>query len=684
MHPAQLKVEVIKMGSYNRRGVVRYISRSLRGGEKIGVRQCGIGAAALLMAILASVIPTISAGAVAARPSVPAIPGLLPFSALGLPSSLVWTTSGSSQNLSIPVARGVVAEHLIGTLTVPVDLGAGTLLAESGNLVLASMPLPLTSATERTLNISVPLNSAPVVQGHVNLQLVLSQAGSRIRCSILQPLVFSDGAIQYEGTGVAPTTIASFFPVILSRVDIEVPEHATPAEQQAALNLTVALTESYAPEPIVVKVEGLVAGEGTPWEVPGGEFTRVVYITQDNREGIFLSHSTAGIPFLTLSGSSTTLAKQATLFAGELSQLAVSQYARVDRPQLTPTLGATTVSFGQLGLGGSVTGAGDQQISLGVDASRFGGPLQALKVDLIGEYTPIATGEKGSLTVDVSGVILDSQLLRSSGRANLSFSVPAYLLTRVTTLNLDIGYWPTGGDCQNGGRVITFDVDPSSTLSGTVTHGGVGGFTDLPAAFLPTFEVALDSPTVARLQTAVSIVQGLQLLSPIELRPEVTPLKAAEVSADPVLIVASASRVRRAFDPPLSQLTHQVISVADHPPVVIDPGTSTAALQCFADTAHHRTVLLATTNDGGAALSTLLGWLGNTSQQWESLTGDVLVTAPEGTPINLAVRAGGNVGPVPVSPKSWVEWAAVGVLVVGVCAVAAMVILVARRRRNVP
>jgi hypothetical protein len=71
-------------------------------------------------------------------------------------------------------------------------------------------------------------------------------------------------------------------------------------------------------------------------------------------------------------------------------------------------------------------------------------------------------------------------------------------------------------------------------------------------------------------------------------------------------------------------------------------GGSLASLQAFADPTNHRTVLLASTSGGWPLMDTLFAWLGNTSQKWLALTGDVLAVSPGGTPANVAVEAGGT------------------------------------------
>jgi hypothetical protein len=232
-------------------------------------------------------------------------------------------------------------------------------------------------------------------------------------------------------------------------------------------------------------------------------------------------------------------------------------------------------------------------------------------------------------------------VLDSSGRLNLAFTIPPPLIQRFTNVIVQAAYFPSGFNCDHTGRTMTFTVDPRSTIQVTNAAGGHGGFPDLPQSLIPTFEVAFDTPGWGRLSSAVQTMCGLQRMSSVLLRPTVVPLKIAADNQAPLLLVSAADDVPAGMNPPLQYQGGSMYRVNDASRGRFTMSSQLASLQVFDETSKSRTVVLASTSGSWLLMDRLFTALGNTSQVWTSLTGDVAVIGPTGNLVNLTVAAGG-------------------------------------------
>jgi hypothetical protein len=365
------------------------------------------------------------------------------------------------------------------------------------------------------------------------------------------------------------------------------------------------------------------------------------------------------------------LPEQGTLLTSALHKVVQTTSATVVKPLVAPTVQLNPVTFSQLGLTGSSTFSGQQQLSFAIDETRLGGVATSMAVALKAAYSPVETGAKATAQASVGGVTLATQQLNGSGVLNLPFTIPAPLIRRSTVVLLTVTYFPAGFSCQSAGRTMNFDIDPRSTVQVTNTPGGTGGFTGLPQSLMPTFQVAFDTPSAARLATAVQTVCG----------PTVVSLAAAEGNQLPLLLVAADDHVPANMGAPLQYRGQSVYRVDKPSGGAFAMSSRLASIQVFNQTNSNRTVVLASTSQNWALMDRLFATLGNTAAGWSALTGDVVAVGPTGSPVNLTVRSGGTPVFTATAPGHSLLYVGLAVLFVVVVLALAIWAIVRYRRR---
>jgi Bacterial cellulose synthase subunit len=613
------------------------------------------------------------------RPSPPRM--TFAWSTLGLPATFSLDETAGSQNQTIPVPAGLHAAVLSGVLHAPASLGSGYLEIDSSTgTALGSVRLPRPSAGAGAVPFHISLAGAPVHDGAVTVSFALRQPtqAPAAQCALTPQPSVSSLATTFTGSAAAPRTIAEFFPPVLSQIIIYTSPTPTPAEQQATLQLAASLVSHYEPITVGVTVRALAPGSPTPAASPD-PLTRSVVIRQQQPGGVSIVPAGHSGTVLQLSGSSTTLAEQTSLFSTNLSQLAQVPDAVVDRAASAPHLNTASVyTFGQLNLSTSGSVLGQQSLSFELDQGQLGGPLSSITVHLRAHYTPVVPPTQGTLTVSVNSVQLAATRLTTAGSVSSTFTIPSSLLSRKVTVQLNVAYSP-GGSCTGPALPISFSVDPRSYVVVSDTSAPAGAFSALPTAFLGGMAVSMQSASINQLQYAILAVAGLQALTAEPLFPQVVPYGSIADNGLGALIVADAAGVSQlGLDPPLQGNTAQITAgLAGRPAVSFTGGVG--SVQSFADKAHHRTVLLITTTAGWHLVAPLFTQLARTG--WSSLTGDVYAAGTTGTPVDLTVRDSGIIPFEPPASHRWYLWFLAAGLVALVL-IAAAVIRQGRRGRR--
>jgi hypothetical protein len=559
--------------------------------------------------------------------------------------------------VNIPVPNALHPTQLHGTLTVPPEFGLGNLVALSSGVQLGSAPLPRNSPFQQILTVDFNLANLVVVNQRATLTLSVQQAGGGVAnvsqigvCGGggLLPLTLSKLSITYSGTIVAPTTIATFFPPVMGTLWIYVKPDPTFAESTAVLQLTAEVSATHRLAPTHIAVVAWLGRSLPP--SPTNPLDRAIAIAPTATSALLLP--TTRSQMLVISGQGAALQTNERLLSSSLSSLLATRRARAlsGFGSTIQPIGAQT--FSQLSLSGATSFAGKQRIDLGVAQARFGGVVDSLAVDLRASYTPVEPGAKSSVAVSVAGVVLATAPLNESGVLDLSFTVPQPLINRVISPSVSVSYFPAGFSCNGITRTMDFTIDPRSTMTPTMNAAGVGGFPSLPASVTPELQVAFEHNAVAELRSAVGALCGMARLTEIGLHPHVVGFQAGATSNEPLLIVGRASTLAAHFSMPLETMTHVVSRGPHHG--VFDMNAPFASMQVFRDGPHQRTVIAIASERDGPSTDHLFGWLSASPTRWPSLVGDVVVSRSSGTPVNVALVAGGPLVFTPsVSGKQW-------------------------------
>ncbi|MEH3138905.1 MAG: hypothetical protein PGN37_01745 [Mycobacterium kyogaense] len=606
---------------------------------------------------------------------------------------MAWRTLGVSDGLylgpdspttvTVPVPSGLQATRLQGTIAAPMNVDAGFLEITDGNgFLLADIPLPPAATAPPQTPLDVDIAPARVRASSMSLTFNLRATDNRDGfCGPLQQLALSGLSTVFTGAEAPATTVATFFPPVLERVNIYTPTDASTAEQQSVLTMVSTLTRLYHSQPLVVDVITQPRGTRPP---PAGQFGRTVVVESGGRAGLTIEDPGADTVRLRVSGNGDELTTQVGLLVNQLQSLVQTPTARIDQAGPTSTPTGDTLTFEQLKITGKTDVLRTGSVTVGVDRSALGiGRVDGATVHLLADYTPVPSDDAASVIIRSNDRVLYRAALDNSGRLDATFDVAGTALTQYLGLDMALTYTPHQ-TCGPLIAPITFQVDPRSTL--TLHRGGVpaGGFTSLPSEFSPSFMVAMDGTSPAQLVYAARTINAIARLTSQQLTPQVVDVKTAADSRSGALIVAKSSAVAdTTLDPPIGGDANTV-DIGLPTELRADVADGLGSIQVFGDQARDRTVVLISTTNDWRLVDPLLDYIDGLQGGWSALTGDVLAAGAAGVPTNVTVRAIGDSGSdaqtaTSSEQKGWLPLAiAAGVLVIVVAVIAA---LLARRRR---
>ncbi|SBS75242.1 conserved exported hypothetical protein [uncultured Mycobacterium sp.] len=601
---------------------------------------------------------------------------------LGMSSALYFGAANTTQTATIPTPDGLAPITLSGMLHSATNIPQGYIEAETTDgRYLGTAPVPDLTAGRTSAPFSIDVSSVPVIRNQAQVNMVLRITSGDTVCGPPPTLVISDFSATFNGDIATPVSLQQFLPTIAPNIDIYVDPQPSASEKLTALSLVTALTHHYQPATVRIRLRQLARTEPAP--PPDGDNLSRAIVIRDLKDvdtpGVRLV-SDAVHPYVVLTGKGPTLEQQVALFRNQLLLVAQTDSFTVKAEKVTATQGARTATFGQLNATGGANVLGEATISLNLGTSSFTLSKPGnIDIHLLAHYTPVDDNEKGTVIAAAGGVVLNTSRLDRSGRLDTNFTIPAEIAARNPGLVLTVNYQPGAGGCTPRTVPMNFQVDPTSTAS--VKSGGavsMGGFSSLPQAFTPTFQVAMDGTDPQELSHAATIAGLIQQTSPIELRPLLVSLDQASASNSSALIIANTQAVHRHnLTPPID--TDGDVSNIDIPSDVSqDVTTGLASLQTYAQ--NNRTIVLVTASAGWDMANPVFDYLDGLPGGWRDLSGDVLVAGKVASPQTLTVRAS---GPVPLADNpgsSWVKWAWLSGTVVGIAVILSGFFLLIRRR----
>lgn len=596
---------------------------------------------------------------------------------MGASGTIAFTVNrfNASKSVSFPVLRGLVPEALRAHIEVPVALRFGALVVSQNGRQISRVTLPL----QNDGDLVIPLKGVQLSGDWLTLNMALTVIPAWEYCwDDYAPIRLTNAAVSFSGSEVPPKTVAEFVPAVLRKVTIGVPANPSRAESSAAVQVATALAQRNGQKPDVTVV-ALPEGATTFGTSPSPLERQIV--VKEGEKGLSLQGD--GFPALLVSGKGDELVEQARLLSNESLDIAVSTTAipgPLPEPELVGDI-ATLEELKQLDLSDESLWP---KVTVTVDQTRFGHPLENIRIHLIGSYTPLPENFGGEATITVDGQVLDRWEATGDGIIDRGVTIPARLIGR--SVNLVVAVRATGNPGHCGDHLpiaVRIDSTTSEVLVANANPPVPQGFQSFPQALMPVIDFGIGDEAFADTARAVQIAVGLQRLSSVPLMVEVTSIKEAINDGGSAVLISSGG-----WDEPSLELPFTVaggkISVQgmnpDGDPLTmnLEPETKFGSLQTVFD--GKRSLMIATSNDAPWQLDSLLKWLDG-SGRWSGLNGRAIISVPDGPPLtvpNPPIRESAQAEADANSGQDWFWWAAGGIA--AIASVGALLILLRARR----
>lgn len=578
----------------------------------------------------------------------------------------------------VPVTAGLEPARIKGTIVVS-GKPEGTVRATvNGRVVLeagaaASIPLDaaVSSADVLDQQLTVGLQFVPATQ----TMCVLSNATATLNNMV----------VDFSGTAKAPTTIGEFFPASVPAVVLPVPADPGADVSAAIMTASAAMSHRYPDAAVAVVPESeLVARVAN---LPAG--SRILSVVADPGEVGTKLATAAGLPQLILTGHDEELRAAARALASDKTALAVTPSvtgltsalpAAQGLTQSIKDLGSTTLKL---------SGYGTPESYIGVSQSQFGGPVSSVKVQLKGTHTAVPDNAQAQLSVFWNDYLLSSRNLDGGDTFTVDAEVPAGQLQAKNGLRIRLAALPAGGDCSGPAGVMPMEVTldtAGSTVTAVRGDSTEAGFARFPQVLGQSVPVAFgDMNAQANTVNAATLVAALQRDSATLLDTRVVGIDSLADSSDSGLVVGATTEVANKLSAPLRLAEFRTISPDD-----VEYGVGVSApygvLEAFEQGGRNLLLLGAWAPEGDvAAAATLQGSLaahvGGVEGGWGSLSRNLLVTQPSGTPVLLESNVVVPQKAVTDDYRPYAWWIGGAVLVLGL-AFALRTVLMRRRAKE--
>ncbi len=589
----------------------------------------------------------------------------------------------TSATLSFPVPQGLAPLALNAVLQLPVTLRSGNLVVTQNDRTISRIDLPLTDQSP----VVVPLAGAEVSGNYLTATFTITAIPLDKYCwDPLHPVRLTYSSITFGGTEAIPTTVSAFVPPVLRKLTIAVPPRPSQAESNAAVQLAAAMVTKFGGQNPDVAVVPLPDG-ATALPAPSAPLERQVVIKEGPNKGLSLQGS--GVPSLVVSGQGDELTNQARLLADDSLRYALSPRAVAGPLPYRLRLAGNTTTLAQVGQSDLQSVGMWPSVGITLDQARFGHPLHAVRLHVIGSYTPLSNVMGGEVRISVAGQTLDRWPVENTGVIDRWVEIPDKLLGRSTTVEVSINSTGFQGGCGEY-LGIHLRIDGSTTVAVSPANPPLpAGFRSLPQTLMPRVKIGFgDKDTFLDTVRAIQIVVGLQRFSPVPLTTSVTGLQDAIASPDPAVLVAADGWSDKNIALPISSDNGRIDIQAQSPEgnpltLTLDPAIQYGSLQTVFD--GKRTLLIATSNGVPAQLDELLGWLSGGAGRWSGLDGRAIISVPGQAPVTVPNEPSEVTAPQAdaagdSSTRSWAWWVAGGV--VAVAALGALAILLSSRKAS--
>ncbi|MGB9586041.1 MAG: hypothetical protein ACPL7A_01325, partial [Anaerolineales bacterium] len=464
-------------------------------------------------------------------------------------------------------------------------------------------------------------------------------------------LQFENSRLVLSGTPEPPQSVADYFPPLLDKVSIFIPEQPTNAQAQVALKLAAMLARHYAGKPIIVNVESL--SQNIKF-IKNPTFERVVVI-RSGENGINLFPTMEGyLPLLIISGDDEELLKLNNVLDETFFPLLASPKNQIINYTNPKEIQAPQVTFQTLGYASQqVSGVGRMEITINFSQADLGGPVKDLFARLVGTYTPIPEDASGTVSVLFNSALVYSSLLKQDGNFDFYIPMPQILVQRDNSLVIRFDYTPKGGDCRIGVHPFTAELFNASYIQFNLGNSLPEGFVRLPQTFFPHFIVAMQPQNKDNLSRTLMLIMELQRMTKTPLDFQIVNWDEGLTSNQPALLIREDGRGLEGLHPPLLPMPLRVVDMDGKELLQIGEDAPFAVMEAFEQ--NKRDILLLTGQHPANLMDKTIQCIQSLPNGWYSLLGDVLfVSSDNGCGVNLALRKSGlYVQPLKPSLSVW-------------------------------
>lgn len=554
-----------------------------------------------------------------------------------LGSSTMLTFKGDRQtttaSLSFPVPPGLVPVALTATLKLPTPARFGSITVTQDDRFISRTGVGPADVGP----VNIPLTGTRVFGNYVSLDLTSTVIPVDGYCfDSLNPVQIFDGFVKFAGTETAPTTVAAFMPPVLRKLTIAVPPKPSPAESDAAVQLVAAVQAKYGGASRAYAVVPLA--EGATTLPPSAPLERQVIIKEGTDKGLSLQGN-VGVPALLISGPGDELKNQTRLLTDASLNVALTPKAVAGPLETKQKIVGDKTTLNEMGMGELTSIGLWPEVGVELDQSKFGHPLQGVRVHLIGSYTPLAPDFGAQVTAVVGGETLGRWPSEANATIDHWVDIPDRLLKRSTTLTVSVITTGNAGYC-GAYLPLTLKIDGRTEVQvgGTSKPPLPPGLTSLPQALLPRTQIGIGPNAFADTVRAAQLIAGLQRFSSVPILTQVTSLQQAVSSKEPAILIEADNWTQKSIGLPITAENGRITVAGVDPDgksvtVTLEPAMKVGSLQTVFD--GQRSVLIATSSGSAAQLDELLGWLSSDPQRWPGLNGRAVISLPGQAPVAI-------------------------------------------------
>ncbi len=378
-------------------------------------------------------------------------------------------------------------------------------------------------------------------------------------------VTLSDVSFVYEGRATAPTTIAEFFPSVMTSLVIVEPDDPSDAVRDGTYALAAAMARRYA----VVPGMSIVRGRGDDMGVVGpgaagveSPFERVVTVTESDEPGARLDLVTGPDGSrLSLTAGGELLAETAARLSDPEIGLLTSATSTVDptvdadpddADEADPAEGddlLTSRDLVDLGVDRlDDAGRPSLEVAIPLPQSAFGQAVAALSLDLDGFASDPSSERRPNVTVWLGDRLLSVVDVADDGSFGVSVAIDGVRLGRDNTVFVRSEVPDVCGTSVIGHRLV---IDGGSSVDAADGQSLPPSLDRFPQVALgPDMDglrVAVGD-SVTEQQVAATIVAALQASSPLPLGSDATTLDDATSGNTPALVVVDEGGSADAVD----------------------------------------------------------------------------------------------------------------------------------------